>query len=82
MTLNQSGLATVRSTLEADGYRLEVTEDGERVGVQIVATPDACEDCLVPKPLMRTMLQDALGVAEQSIDLTYPGEADTAGPSA
>ena len=72
--VNTSGLATVRSTLEADGYRIEVQEAGGRVGVQILATPQACEDCLVPKPLMRTMLTDALGVPERSIDLTYPGE--------
>jgi hypothetical protein len=51
-----------------------VREVGDRVGVQILATPEACEDCLVPKPLMRTMLTDALGVPERSIDLTYPGE--------
>jgi hypothetical protein len=72
--VNASGLATVRSTLEADGYQIEVREVGDRVGVQIVATPEACEDCLVPKPLMRTMLTDALGVPEQFIDLAYPGE--------
>ena len=72
--VNATGLATVRTTLEADGYQIEVKETGDRVGVQILATPDACEDCLVPKPLMRTMLTDALGVPEQAIDLSYPGE--------
>lgn len=75
MAVNQAGLATVRATLEADGYGLDVEERDGRVGVRVVATPSACEDCLVPKPLMRAMIGDALGVPEQAIDLTYPGEA-------
>jgi len=81
--VNESGLATVRSTLEADGYRIEVQEKDGRLGVQILATAEACEDCLVPKPLMRSMLQDALGVDEHVIDLAYPGETgqDAARPS-
>jgi hypothetical protein len=54
---------------------LQVQEDGGRVDVRISATPEACEDCLVPKPLMRGILGQALGVAEDSIDLTYPVEA-------
>ena len=73
--MKTEGLQAIRSSLEADGYVMEVSEDGERVGVRISATPEACEDCLVPKPLMRGILGQALGVAEDSIDLTYPVEA-------
>jgi hypothetical protein len=70
------GLQAIQTSLEADGYVMEVTEDdGGRVDVRISATPEACEDCLVPKPLMRGILGQALGVAEESIDLTYPVEA-------
>jgi len=69
------GLQAIRSSLEADGYVMEVSEDGGRVGVRISATPDACEDCLVPKPLMRGILGQALGIAEDSIDLSYPVDA-------
>jgi hypothetical protein len=72
--VNEEGLQEVRTTLEADGYELNVREAGERVAAQIVAGPEACEDCLVPKPLMLTMLQQALGVPESSIDLRYPNE--------
>ena len=32
----------------------------------------ACDDCLVPKPLMRAMLHDALGVPESTITVRYP----------
>lgn len=72
--INEEGLQTIRSTLEADGYQIDVSEDGDRLDVRISATPEACEDCLVPKPLLRSMLGDSLGVPEQSIDLSYPGE--------
>lgn len=73
--VNEEGLATVRATLEADGYLLDVKEDGERLDAWITAGPDACEDCLVPKDLMKVMMEQALGVPAQSIDLRYPGES-------
>jgi hypothetical protein len=68
------GLGAIQSSLEADGYVLQVHEDGGRVDVRISATPEACADCLVPKQLMRGILGQALGVPEDSIDLTYPVE--------
>jgi hypothetical protein len=58
----------LRSALAADGYLLEVAEQGTRVRVTISATPQACADCLVPKDLMR----GTLGLPEDAIDLMYP----------
>jgi hypothetical protein len=72
--MKADGLQAIQTSLEADGYVMEVRADGGRVDVRISATPEACEDCLVPKPLMRGILGQALGVAEDSIDLTYPVE--------
>ena len=60
------------STLAADGYLLELAEQGTRVRVTISATPRACADCLVPKDLMRGILGQTLGVPEDTIDLMYP----------
>ncbi len=59
-------------SLGEDGYHLEVAEAGDRVRVTIVATPEACADCLVPPELMRGILGQTLGVPEDAIDLTYP----------
>ena len=59
-------------TLGEDGYHLEVAEAGDRVRVTIIATPEACTECLVPKNLMRGILGQTLGVSEDAIDLTYP----------
>jgi hypothetical protein len=72
--MKTEGLQAIQASLEADGYIMDVSEDGGRLDVRISATPEACEDCLVPKPLMRGILGQALGVAEDSIDLTYPVE--------
>jgi hypothetical protein len=73
--VNEEGLATIRQSLEADGYLLDVTENGDRLDARISAGPDACEDCLVPKDLMKVMLEQALGVPAQSIEVRYPDEA-------
>ena len=67
--------AALASTLEADGYHLAIEELDSRLSVTITAGPDACEDCLVPKDLMKVMLEQALGVPAQSIGLRYPGES-------
>ncbi|HXC85487.1 MAG TPA: hypothetical protein VNV62_26950 [Trebonia sp.] len=62
------------ASLEADGYRMAIDEDGSRVAVIITASPEACEDCLVPKDLMRGILATTLGVEGDSIDITYPAD--------
>jgi len=67
----------LRSTLAADGYLMEIAEEGTRVRVAISATPEACEDCLVPKDLMRSILGDTFGVAPDAIDLTYPADSES-----
>lgn len=60
------------STLEADGYHMAIEELDSRLEVTITAGPDACEDCLVPKDLMRGILSQQLGVDGDSIDIAYP----------
>jgi hypothetical protein len=72
MPVDELGLATLRQALETDGYLLDLEERAERLVVSISATPQACDDCLVPKPVMLVMIEQALGVPQQSIDLIYP----------
>ena len=70
--------AGLSSALEADGYHLAIGENGAeadaRLSVVITAGPDACEDCLVPKDLMRSMLSSELGVDAALIEITYPAD--------
>lgn len=65
--------------LEADGYALELSAELPAVLVaRIVAGPDACADCLVPKAIMRHYFEDALrpvcDLRIPDIRLVYPGE--------
>jgi hypothetical protein len=76
VTIDETALDGLRSTLAADDYRLAVAETGSGVDVRITAGPDACADCLVPKPIMRSLLTAALGVPEEQIVLVYPADAD------
>lgn len=49
---------------------------GGRLDLTILALEDACEECLVPKPIMRRVIADSLrdpAIAE--INLRYPNEA-------
>jgi hypothetical protein len=62
----------ITSALKADGYYMAIDEQDARLAVVITAGPDACEDCLVPKDLMRGMLSSELGVDAAIIDITYP----------
>jgi hypothetical protein len=75
VSIDENALAGLRSTLEADDYRMALAETGDRVEVTITAGPAACEDCLVPKPIMRNILHAALGVPEDAIVLKYPADA-------
>lgn len=75
MSIDQAQLDQLRQTLQADDYRLDVDVQGDSAEVAIVAGPNACEECLVPKPLMQSMLAPVLGVQPESIRLVYPADA-------
>ena len=74
MNYSERTVALAQS-LEADGYQMAIDEDGARVSVVITASPEACEDCLVPKDLMRGILSQSLGISGDTIDITYPADA-------
>lgn len=76
MSIDESALDRLRQTLAADDYRLTVRGAGPQFEVRISAGPGACEDCLVPRGIMRGLLEGALGVPQGDIALIYP--TDTA----
>jgi hypothetical protein len=78
MSVDEKQLDQLKQTLQADDYRMDVDVRGDSADVAIVAGPDACEECLVPKPLMQSMLGPVLGIDPASIRLVYP----TDGPGA
>ena len=74
MSIDQAQLEDFRKTMAADDYHLEVDVTGDAADVRIKAGPSACEECLVPKSMMATMLAPVLGVPADRIALTYPTE--------
>jgi hypothetical protein len=69
---SEQGLKDMQATLAADGYDLAAFEEGGQVVVTIQATPEACEDCLAPRDVMRAILGKTLAVPADVIDLHYP----------
>ncbi len=71
-------LGDLREGMLVDGYALEIRSlDAEVLGIEIAARENACADCLVPKPLMQTMIEAAIpaDIAIRRIDLVYPSAA-------
>jgi hypothetical protein len=71
----EAALEGLREGYKADGYELLVDDVSEgRVTVRIEAGPEACEECLVAKPIAREIflasLRDLPDVRD--IELIYP----------
>jgi hypothetical protein len=68
-------LPAIEQTLAADGYTLEVSRhDAAAVTCRITAGPDACQECLAPKPIMARLIADALSLPADSVTLVYPSD--------
>ena len=68
-TALDGALQGFRDMLASDGYELRWSlSSPDRVVVQILAGPDACADCLVPRPLMEAIMSDALGPTPYALD--------------
>ena len=67
-------LAGLRRGFRADGYELQVEAvTGDHAAVSIIAGPKACEECLVPKPVLEAILLRAVdGSGVRRITLRYP----------
>ncbi|WP_327106978.1 hypothetical protein [Nonomuraea glycinis] len=62
-------LEKFRELMATDGYELTYSVAGEdRVVVEIVAGADACADCLVPLPIMESIMSDALAPTPYTLD--------------
>lgn len=78
LTAASQALAGIRGMLAADGYDMSLRVLGtDTLGVDILAGPDACAECLVPKDIMSGIVSDALGSPAPAahIQLSYPGES-------
>lgn len=71
-------LSSMAEILALDGYELRVVWPlGSPLELVVGAGADACEDCLIPAELFRSMAAEKLGesglaVAESDIQVRYP----------
>lgn len=73
----EAALQPMAAILEADGYRLAVTgAEGAPVLLEVVAGPDACADCLVPKEVFESIALDHLARAglRPALEIRYPSD--------
>lgn len=73
----EEALRPMADILQADGYRLAVSRlEGSRVRLEVLAGPDACADCLVPKEIFESIAVDHLARAglRSAIEVHYPSD--------
>ena len=73
----EDAVAPLLTMLSADGYDLRLTAAGDHsLCVEVIATHDACADCLVPKDLFASMATEYLernGITA-ALDVRYPSD--------
>jgi hypothetical protein len=78
MPENTAMLAEVVNDLVgADGYSASLTPGADgRLRIEIVAGPEACADCLVPKSIMKAVVLDRMppGTVLEEDDIVYPND--------
>lgn len=68
-TTVDEALKSFTDMMATDGYLLTWSETGEnKVVVKIAATDGACEDCLVPLPIMTNIMAKALAPTAYELD--------------
>lgn len=71
----RKALKPTQMGLEAAGFSLALEERDGKLRLTIAAGAGACEDCLIPKSTMRTIVTDemrAAGLSPLDLDLVYP----------
>ena len=66
-----------RQGLEAGGYQLEIEDLDGRLVLSIKALLGTCEECLVPKAVMASIVTEELrekGIMVRGIDIVYPAD--------
>lgn len=71
-----NALNGIRETLLLEGFMLTFSQPEEGViDIAIIPGPDACLECLVPKPILEEMITDELdkhGIPYKTVNLQLP----------
>jgi hypothetical protein len=76
----EAQLAQIQSMLGPDGYELEWRSSGDdSIELEVVAGPDACAECLVPKKVMLGIVNSMLAEVGVTVSgLVYPTDGGPA----
>ena len=64
LTAVAAAISGTREGLAASGYQIDCNEQTGRLVFTVRALADACEECLVPKPIFTSILRQELGEGE------------------
>jgi hypothetical protein len=77
-----TALEPLADALLADGYELRATQTADHAArIEVVATPDACADCLVPQDVFAAIIRTRLGEVLRGtwqVDVVYPADGEPA----
>lgn len=68
-------ITETRKGLEASGFSVTCAQNDGVLTVSIAAGPDACAECLVPRPVLQSIIGNELagrGVQVGGIEIVYP----------
>jgi len=71
-------ISATREGLAASGFAIDCAADDRRLSFAVRALDNACEECLVPKPVFESILARELGdagIAFEALHISYPVEA-------
>jgi hypothetical protein len=71
----EQALGEIKERLALDGYTLSATESHGEIQIIIEAGPNACAECLSPKPILERMIASELeqkGVNYHKINIIMP----------
>jgi len=72
-----AAISATRKGLEASGFRVVCTGADDVLTVSVLAGPDACAECLVPKAVLQSIIGGELaaeGVAARGVEIVYPAD--------
>ena len=78
-----NALGKMRTMLQADGYDLHVEVETGTATLIVLATPEACAECLVPKEMLASMAASMLhddGISLERTDIRVEYPLDQKGP--
>ncbi len=77
-----AAIFATKKGLETSGFSVVCAGAGDVLTVSVVAGPDACVECLVPKAVLQSIIGGELaagGVAVRAVKVVYPSDLADAG---